>query len=80
MQSVLGRANALTQNAVFYNDPNRVNTQLVNIEKVTAEDVKRVARKYFSPTSRVVLITNPAEDQDSQFELSPSEDFGKAGK
>ncbi len=79
LQTVLGRANALTQDAIFYNDPNRVNTQLINIEKVTAEDVKRVAIKYFSPKSRVVLITNPDQDQDSQFEAAPIENFGKAG-
>jgi len=79
MQSVLGRANALTQNAVFYNDPNRVNTQLVNIEKVTAEDVKRVAIKYLTKSARVVLITNPEQDLDSQFEQAPASEAGKAG-
>jgi zinc protease len=80
LQSVLGRANALTQNAVFYNDPNRVNTQLVNIEKVTAEDVKRVANKYFASNARVVLITNPDQDSDSQFEPAPTANAGKVGE
>ena len=28
MQSVLGRANQLSQNAIFYNDPGRINTML----------------------------------------------------
>ena len=62
MQSVLGRANALTQNAIFYNDPGRVNTQLSKIEAVTAADVKRVANKYLKKDARVILITNPEVD------------------
>ncbi len=74
MQTVLGRANALSQNAVFYNDPNRVNTQLTKIEAVTATDVKRVAQKYLKKTSRVVLTTNPEADPSDQFQFVPEAD------
>src|SRR5205814_6735727 len=43
LQTALGKANALSQNAVFFNDPGRVNTQLQRLESVAAADVKRVA-------------------------------------
>jgi zinc protease len=62
MQSVLGRANALSQNAIFWNDPGRMNTQLSRLEKVTAADVKRVAQKYLKKDARVILVTNPEVD------------------
>ena len=71
LQSVLGRANALTQNAIFYNDPGRINTQLSKIEAVTAADVKRVALKYFQKDARVILITNPDLDPTQEFFISP---------
>jgi predicted Zn-dependent peptidase len=63
LQSVLGRAQALAQNAVFWNDPGRANTQLQRIEKLTADDVKRVANKYLDRGHRVVVIVYPAIDQ-----------------
>jgi len=59
LQSVLGRANSLAQNAVFWNDPGRTNTQLQRIQAVTAADVKRVANKYLIKDHRVVVIVYP---------------------
>jgi len=62
-QTALSKANALSQFAVFYNDPNRVNNNLSRIEAVTAEDVQRVAKKYLVKTNRVVVIVEPDGDQ-----------------
>ncbi len=59
LQSSLGTANRLTQNAVFYNDPNLINTQFDKIAAVTKEDVQRVANKYLKATNRTVAITVP---------------------
>ncbi len=59
LMSALGKANALSQNAVFFNDPNRVNTQLSRLETVTAADVKRVANQYLNKNNRVVIIVEP---------------------
>ena len=59
MQSSLGTGIRLTQFAVFYNDPNLVNTQFEKINAVTKEDVQRVANKYFKPANRTVGITMP---------------------
>jgi zinc protease len=61
LQGSLGIATRLTQNAVYYNDPNLVNTQFEKIAAVTKEDVQRVANKYFRATNRTVGITIPAK-------------------
>jgi zinc protease len=72
MESVLGRANALTQNAIFYNDPNRVNTQLPRLLAVTAEDIKRVANQYLTKENRVIVIDAPLEDPNGNPFLTPA--------
>jgi predicted Zn-dependent peptidase len=59
LQSSLARAIALGQYAVFYNDPNLINTRLDRLNAVTAADVQRVAQKYLQSTNRSVLITTP---------------------
>jgi predicted Zn-dependent peptidase len=59
LQSSLGMATRLTQNAVFYNDPDLINTQFDKIAAVTKEDVQRVANKYLKATNRTVGITMP---------------------
>jgi predicted Zn-dependent peptidase len=59
LQSSLGRANAIGQAAVYYNDPNVINTRLEKVMAVTKEDVQRVANKYLVQTNRTVVITVP---------------------
>lgn len=65
LQTVLGRANALTQNAVFFNDPGRINTLLPRLEAVTVADVQRVANRYLTKNNRVIIIDAPAAEPDS---------------
>jgi len=59
LQSALGRANVIGQAAVYYNDPNLINTRIDKVMAVTKEDVQRVANKYLVPTNRTVVITVP---------------------
>jgi predicted Zn-dependent peptidase len=59
-ESALGRAQALADNAVLYNDPNRINTNPEKLAAVTAADVQRVAARYLQTTNRVVVHTTPA--------------------
>ena len=57
--SSLQRAIILSQNALFYDDPERINTRADRIAKVTAADVQRVARQYLVKTGRTVVLTVP---------------------
>ena len=59
--TALGRANALTQNAVYFNDPDRINNNLTKLCAVTADDIKRVANLYLNKQNRVVLTVAPAD-------------------
>ena len=54
-----GKALALGEAAVLLGDPNRVNTELARLQAVTAADVQRVMRKYFTDTNRLVLYYLP---------------------
>jgi zinc protease len=57
--STLGRAITLGQDALFYDQPGRLNTTAARIAKVTPEDVQRVARQYLLKTGRTVVVTSP---------------------
>jgi zinc protease len=57
--STLQRAIQLGQDALFYDDPNRINTISDRIQKVTAADVQRAASKYLTQENRSVIITTP---------------------
>jgi len=50
-----GKADALGRAAVLMGDPRRVNTDIERLQSVTAADVQRVMKKYFSDTNRVVI-------------------------
>jgi len=54
-----GKANALGQAAVLLGDPNRANTELERLQAVTAADVQRVAKKYFTDQNRYVFLYLP---------------------
>jgi predicted Zn-dependent peptidase len=58
-ESSLARAQSLADNAVLFDDPNRINTLPEKLAAVTAADVQRVARKYLQLTNRVVVHTMP---------------------
>ncbi len=57
--SSLQRAIQLGEYALFYNDPNLINTRIDKVLKVTAADVQRVAQKYLTKENRSVIIVNP---------------------
>jgi zinc protease len=59
LESSLSRAITLSQYAVFYNDPNLINTRVDKVAAVTKEDVQRVANKYLRDTNRTVVVTMP---------------------
>jgi predicted Zn-dependent peptidase len=59
MQGTLFRAIALSEAAVAYGDPGVVNTELDKYAKVTAQDMQRAAKAYWTPEKRNVIVTVP---------------------
>jgi zinc protease len=59
LASSLSRAISLGRYALFWNDPNLINTYADRIAKVTAADVQRVAKQYLVQANRTVVITQP---------------------
>jgi zinc protease len=58
-ESSLSLATQLGQYAVYFNDPNLINTRLDKIMAVTPADVQRVAKTYFVQNERTVIYTKP---------------------
>jgi zinc protease len=58
-QTVRAKASAAGQAAVLGKDVNLVNTELDHYLKVTPADIQRVAREYFVPNQRTVMIIEP---------------------
>jgi zinc protease len=54
-----GKALALGSAAVLLGDPNRVNTDIAKLQSVTAADVQRVMKKYFTASNRLVIYYLP---------------------
>jgi len=54
-----GKALALGEAAVLLGDPARVNTDLETLQAVSAADVQRVMKKYFTDANRLVLYYMP---------------------
>ena len=57
--SSLQRAISLSQNAMFYNDPDLLAKRQERLEKVSAADVQRVAKLYLIKTNRTVVTSTP---------------------
>jgi zinc protease len=67
-----GKALALGGAAVLLGDPARVNTDLSRLQAVTAADIQRVMKKYFTDSNRLVLYYLP--------EASKKESNSKGGR
>lgn len=60
-----GKALALGEAAVLLGDPARANTELEKLQAVTAADVQRVMKKYFTDANRLVLYYLPEASKKS---------------
>lgn len=58
-QSVQEKAQALAHAAVIHGDTSTVNREYELFMNVTKEDIMRVAKTYFRPENRTVLLVNP---------------------
>jgi len=59
LEGTLYRAQSLGENAVFYNDPNVINTGNDKLMSVTKEQIQKAARTYLIESNRTVLTTVP---------------------
>jgi predicted Zn-dependent peptidase len=62
-QSSMQTAIRLGQSAVFFNDPDLINTSFDKFNAVTEEQVKQAAQKYLVPSERAVVTTLPEKAQ-----------------
>lgn len=54
-----GIAENLANYYIFFKDPNLINTEIERYQKVTKDDLKRVANQYLKPENRMVLYYLP---------------------
>ena len=59
LYSTRRRANSLGHYAVYYDDPNLINTVWQKYQNVEKGDLQRVAKEYFNEGNRTVVITMP---------------------
>jgi zinc protease len=58
--SGFGRADLLAALALYDDDPNRINTILSDLDKVTVAEVQQAAKKYLVPSNRTSIDRRPA--------------------
>ena len=59
LRGSLSRARELSESAVLFNDPGRINSYEELYQKVTIQDVQRVAKLYLNKSNRTVIVTVP---------------------
>ena len=59
LTGTMNRARTLGRYAVYFRDPNLINTTLANYDEVTPTDIQRVARQYLGDAKRTVVLTTP---------------------
>jgi len=55
----------LSELAVFYGDPNLINTTLAKVETIGKNDIQRVAKTYLTEENRTVITTLPKPKTES---------------
>ncbi|CEK12430.1 predicted Zn-dependent peptidase [Chthonomonas calidirosea] len=71
------KADALGEADLYYGNPAEVNQEIASIQRVSAEDIRRVARRYFAPHLFNILIMLPPAASSSSARTSHQEDRPK---
>ena len=58
-QGGFGRADLLAALALYDDNPDRINTILSDLEKITTSDVQQAAKKYLTPANRTSIDRRP---------------------
>jgi zinc protease len=66
MKTINGKANAIGNYEVFFGDYRRLFTAAEDYAKVTKEDVRRVAQKYFTDKNRTVAALIPEKQEEDK--------------
>jgi len=66
LEGTLYRAQNLGQNAVYYGDPNVINTGNDKLMSVTKEQIQKAARTYLTDANRTVVTTVPKPEAGGQ--------------
>jgi zinc protease len=66
MKTINGKANAIGSYEVFFGDYRKLFTAADEYKKVTKEDVKRVAQKYFGEKNRTVATLVPEKQEEGK--------------
>ena len=64
--SVAGIAESLAEAKTFFGDADEVNHEMEKYNKVTREDIQRVAKQYLAQEGRVVLYYLPKSEEPKQ--------------
>ena len=64
--TIAGIAESLANNHVYNGGASKINTELANYMSVTREDIQRVAKKYLTQDSRIILHYLPKEEGNSE--------------
>ncbi len=65
-KGALETAQALADSYAIYGNTNYINTEIERFNKITRDDLKRVAQKYLGTQNRVVITFMPASDKKSK--------------
>ncbi len=64
LQSTLGRATEMGEFAVFFNDPELINTYGNKLLATSKAQIQQAAKTYFAQTNRTVVLTVPKPKQE----------------